>query len=305
MSESKLVSIIIPTYKRADTLSRAIDSVLRQTYKNLEIIVVDDNNPASESRKHTEKAMEKYRNCNKVLYIKHEKNKNGSAARNTGFRHSSGQYIMFLDDDDEFMPDKVKAQVGLLDSLDNSWGACYTNYVRKLKGKIAAYGAEKRSGNLLTQELMRNLFIHAGSNLLIRRCVVDDIGGFDESFPRNQDVEFLIRILKKYKLGYIDIFGLVVNINYRTEKSIPDFICVTEQYIQKFKPIISLLPEKDQKRVYKMLHLQIFRHYISSWKIKTAAQTVIKNNIPIIDVIRYLVYLAKRFATKKAYGFDL
>ena len=100
-SNTPLVSVIIPTYKRPDYLDRAIDSVLNQTYNNIEIIVVDDNNPNTEGRERTEKIMRRYENNPHVIYIKHEYNKNGSAARNTGFKASHGVYLAFLDDDDQ------------------------------------------------------------------------------------------------------------------------------------------------------------------------------------------------------------
>lgn len=84
----KLVSVIIPTYKRSDCLPNAIKSVLNQTYKDIEIIVVDDNDPESEYRKNTEKVMEGFSQYSNVIYIKHDINRNGSVARNTGFKDS-------------------------------------------------------------------------------------------------------------------------------------------------------------------------------------------------------------------------
>ena len=102
------VSVIIPTYNRAESLKRAIDSVLNQTYKNVEIIVVDDNNPNTTYREENEKSIKKYYGENeKVKYIKHPENKNGAAARNTGIRNATGKYITFLDDDDYFMNNRI------------------------------------------------------------------------------------------------------------------------------------------------------------------------------------------------------
>lgn len=83
-----LVSVVIPTYKRSDTLDRAIKSVLAQTNSAIEVIVVDDNNPGAEGRERTELKMLEFSNNPKVKYVKHEKNKNESAARNTGFRNT-------------------------------------------------------------------------------------------------------------------------------------------------------------------------------------------------------------------------
>lgn len=301
----KLVSVIIPTFERSDTLSRTIDSVLCQTYKNIEIIVVDDNNSDTKYRKKTKLIMEEYKGFKNIFYIKHEKNKNGSAARNTGFRNSKGEYIMFLDDDDEFYKDKVCCQVNKMNSLDQSWGACYTNYVRKKNDKIVVYGAEKREGNLLVEELMRNLFVHAGSNLMVRREIVSELHGFDESFYRNQDIEFLTRILIKYKLAYADTVGLIVHTDGGKIKRKKNFEEITSDYINKFSNLIKKLSDSDRLKVERMISLQLFRYYLSSRKFKDVIKIIGTNDIPINCIIRYLLYLSKRFVTRKAYGFDL
>ena len=123
-----LVSVVIPTYKRPTDLKRAVDSVLNQDYKNIEIIVVDDNNAGTSERAETETLMEQYAENTKVKYLKHDKNRNGSAARNTGWKSAKGKYITYLDDDDEISKSKIKKQVECLEALDDSWGACYTAY---------------------------------------------------------------------------------------------------------------------------------------------------------------------------------
>ena len=109
--EEELVSVIIPTYKRYDVLSRAIDSALNQTYNNIEIIVIDDNKKESEFRKKTEETMKKYENNSKVKYIKNEKNLGGAETRNVGVKNANGEFIAFLDDDDEFVNDKIEKQM--------------------------------------------------------------------------------------------------------------------------------------------------------------------------------------------------
>ena len=90
-----LVSIIIPTYKRSKYIERTIEAVLKQSYNNIEIIVVDDNNPETYHREETEKVMQKYRKHKNIKYIKHEKNMNGCAARNTGLKAAEGKYNLF------------------------------------------------------------------------------------------------------------------------------------------------------------------------------------------------------------------
>ncbi|MGD9677342.1 MAG: glycosyltransferase family 2 protein [Vulcanibacillus sp.] len=305
MSNYKLVSVIIPTYKRADTLPRAIKSVLNQKYSNIEIVVVDDNSPDSVDRRLTEKAMEQFLEYSKVNYIKHEKNKNGSAARNTGFRNSNGDFIMFLDDDDEFINDKITSQVAKLESIDNSWGACYTNYVRKKDGKIVVYGAEKKEGTLFKEELMRNLFIHAGSNLMVRRSVVQEVNGFDESFQRNQDVEFLTRVLMKYKLAYVDGVGLIVHV-HENKIGKEKFEEITVDYLNKFSSFINKLENEDKDMIYKMINLQLIRYFLTTKGKRIKAYSLIKNgNLNCFLLIRYLTHLLVRKFTKRAYGFDV
>ena len=127
-SSSPLVSVIIPTYGRSAYLPRCVCSVLEQSYSAVEIFVVDDNNPDTEARRETEKAMEQFADNPKVHYLRHDKNRNGSAARNTGLRAASGKYVAFLDDDDMFVREKIEKCVARMESLDDSYGMCYSRY---------------------------------------------------------------------------------------------------------------------------------------------------------------------------------
>ena len=95
-----MVSIVIPTYGGSDCVKRAVDSCLSQSYSYLEIIVVDDNGEGTESQVKTYNSLSSLIESNKIRYICHEVNKNGSAARNTGVKASTGEYIALLDDDD-------------------------------------------------------------------------------------------------------------------------------------------------------------------------------------------------------------
>ena len=228
MPSEQLVSVIIPTYKNEKALLRAIESVLNQTYKNIEVIVVDDNAPDSEYRRKTAKEMEKYTNDSRVSYIKHYKNMERCAARNTGIKYSRGNYVMFLDNDDEFLISKVEAQIKNLESLDSRWGMNYSKYIRKDGDKVVAVCGEDRDGDLLIEALKRNLFIHAGSNLMVRKSVIDEVGGFNEEISINEDIEFISRVMLKYKMAYVDNMGLVVNIHDRGDI---DFEEITKKYI--------------------------------------------------------------------------
>lgn len=304
--QDKLISIIIPTYKRPDVLPRAVDSVLAQSYKNIEVIVVDDNDPTFPERAVTEKVMEKYADEPRVKYIKHPKNMNGSAARNTGFANSSGEYIMFLDDDDEFLPGKIEIQYERMESLDESWGLAYIRYEFATdEGKVLAVSAEKNQGDLLVDALSRNLYIGAGSGLIIRRSVMEDLNGFDASFIRNQDQEFLVRGLKKYKMACIDAVGIRVY-DHKGGRPNIDFDDLTKQYIQTFKKDIDALSEQEQRVVYCQLALQRAKGYFLKKKdIKSAKAVLKQENIPIREAISYLFYLVNRKLRKINVGYKV
>ena len=300
-----MVSVIIPTYKRPVALPRALDSVLKSTWENVEVIVVDDNNEGDEYRIETESVMMEYlHKYPNIKYEKHKVNRNGSAARNTGIRVSSGEYIMFLDDDDEFLPEKIFEQVLFMESHDDEWGACYTGYLDIRNGKTSAKGLEKLEGNLLVNELARNLFVHAGSNLMVRRSVVLEIDGFDESFQRNQDVEFLVRILKKYKLGCVKITGLKVYL-HNTQNNRASFLEYTAHFIDNFKEDINQLPEKDQTAIYKMICLQKIRYSLQCRDLKKVREFMREGNVSIYQILHYLFHLAGRLIVRGSYSYPM
>ena len=195
--EENKVSVIIPTYGGSESLNRAIDSVLNQKYSPLEIIVVDDNNPGTEARNRTEKNMLKYVGNPDVIYIKHEKNKNGAAARNTGVKSTSGEFICLLDDDDIFLPGKIEKQVKYLIS-NPEYGACYCWRKQRNKEICGTYTGD------LSQQLLDQSFTPTTCALMIRRSCYIALNGFDESYRRHQDYEFLLRFFKQFKIGVVE-----------------------------------------------------------------------------------------------------
>lgn len=300
-----LVSVVIPTYKRPLFLERCIDSVLFQTYKNIEVFVVDDNNPCTKWRSETEKLMKKYEKDIRVTYIKHEYNKNGSAARNTGWRQATGDYITFIDDDDEIAPSKIERQVICLKELDETWGACYTAYKIVKENGHNQVSSENRSGDCYVDALMRTMFMGSGSNLLLRKKVVDEISGYDESFERNQDIEFLVRVLEHYKLAYID--EVLLTIYQEGERQHHTFEQVDGyalNYLNKFKNRIESLGIKEKERVYAVISLERFRMAIYYKKFLTGISILKSAHVKKIYILRYIRYLAIRCITKKSYGFD-
>lgn len=200
---NKLVSVIIPTYKRSENLIQAIESVLEQTYTNIEIIVVDDNGRDTEMQIETQNNLCKYIETKKIKYIVHDVNRNGSAARNTGFRASKGAYINFLDDDDEMTRYKIEKQVARLEDTDDKVGACYCNSLFIYKGKHGEKVEEFVSLNDIEGQICLEYLIEKSFNtsaIMFKREAVDAINGFDESYRRHQDYELMIRFFSIYEI---------------------------------------------------------------------------------------------------------
>jgi glycosyltransferase involved in cell wall biosynthesis len=237
--------------------------------------------------------------------VKHEKNKNGSVARNTGFRESKGDYIMCLDDD-EFLPEKVSAQVNCLENRDETWGACYTKYIVKKGSKTVSTLRDKKEGSLVVEQLKRNLFIAAGSNLMLRRNIYIEINGFNETFKRNQDAEFLVKILQKYKLAYVDVLGLIINVDshkHSNSQSI-NFEEITELFIETFQPYINSLTEPERYEIYRMLNLQRFRSKLFANKNSIGAFEMIKKGeVSLFDTVNYSIHLINRYIKKSRMSF--
>ena len=242
----KLISVIIPTYGRPQYLEKAILSVLHQSLRDLELIIVDDNNPMTEARQMTDQLVEKYAKIDsRIKYIRHEKNKNGAVARNTGFAVAQGKYISLLDSDDEYMTARLQKCYDVMESAPASVAGVYTGGECRGAGKTYATYLDVRDGNFLIDTLACKFMFCTGSNIFVRKSVVDELNGFDEAFRRHQDYEFLVRIFEKYSLMAIpEILVIKNNENYNLP-SLDKLIAIKTQYLEKFRYIIDTLPEKD------------------------------------------------------------
>lgn len=255
-----MISVIIPTYSRPQNLIRAIKSVLSQTYKDIEIIVVDDNGVGSPEQIYTENLVKTYIDKKLISYVAHKKNLNGAAARNTGFRHSHGDYIAFLDDDDEFMPNKIELQLNQLQALNNDWGGCYCDTeVVSLKNNTSIVYPCMMSGDLTVGMLMETIFFNT-STLLIRRKVMEELNGFNEKYKRHQDWEFLLRFFRKYKIK-LTYSGVPLLKRY-TDDSTP-FAKINARNIYRLKKTF-LNEFKDDIKRYPEANKIFFHHWIST-----------------------------------------
>lgn len=187
-----LVSVVMPTFNRAMLFERALRSVLGQTYGNLEIIVVDD--ASSDNTADVVKAAQDDR----IRYFRHDTNRGGSAARNTGIRAARGEYIAFLDDDDEWEPLKTEEQLKVLEGQDYDAVLCTSD---EHGARLSKFDGKKTVG---IEDLRRGRFTAGGTGVLMARAKVIQETMFDESLPRYQDWDVFIRIGQKYRIGYLN-----------------------------------------------------------------------------------------------------
>ncbi|MHA1380619.1 MAG: glycosyltransferase family 2 protein [Candidatus Helarchaeota archaeon] len=195
------VSVIIPTYNRAHLLPRAIKSVLNQTFKDFELIIIDDG-----SIDETEEVVKKFqKEDERIKYIKHNTNMGGGAARNTGIKVSRGEYIAFQDSDDEWLPEKLEKQIKVFKNIAPEISVIYTGFW-KVKGNKKTYIPSKRitkkEGDI-HKELLKGNFVTTQVAIVKRECFKKS-GMFDETLPRLQDWDLWIRISKYYCFKYIN-----------------------------------------------------------------------------------------------------
>jgi glycosyltransferase involved in cell wall biosynthesis len=197
------VSVVIPTYNRADLLRVAIQSALGQTFPDLEILVVDDGSTDS-----TPQVVRQVRDP-RLIYIRQPHSGLPAVARNTGLRQARGEYIAFLDSDDLWLPEKLALQVEYMDEHPEV-GLVYANaFTFTGDPPQSDPGPLLRPGGGLTGHVFEQLYGHPqipNLTVLIRAALVETVGLFDEDerLKANEDYEYWLRIAGRYPIGYID-----------------------------------------------------------------------------------------------------
>ena len=196
--ENQLVSAVITTHNRKDLLKRAIDSVLAQTYPNMELIVVSD-----ASTDGTDEMCSR-RNDLKYISIPKAESRGGNYARNLGINAAKGEYVAFLDDDDTWFPTKIEKQVKLIEEKKCECVYCLRLMQRINNGTVQGQTLEgltyKCEGDL-SKKIFRHSFTST-SCLLVTNKILKRVGGFDENLNKLQEYELLIRISQMSSIYY-------------------------------------------------------------------------------------------------------
>lgn len=188
------VSVVIPTYNRAHTISRAVESVLNQTHSPAEIIVVDDG-----STDNTEAILASYEG----LTVIKQSNQGVSAARNSGITHAQSEWIAFLDSDDEWFPEKLHSQLNLISHHPDT-RVCHCDEIWIRNGKrINPAMRHAKSGGWIYPECLPLCAI-SPSAVLINRDVFKQIGMFDPKLPACEDYDMWLRICSQWPVSFID-----------------------------------------------------------------------------------------------------
>lgn len=265
------VSVIIPTYGRANIVSQAIKSVLTQTYKDYEIIVVNDG-----STDNTPEVIAQFGNEIRII---HQTNKGLSAARNTGIRASQGDYIAFLDDDDLWEPHKLETQIPILESL-HKIGLIYSDMLF-FSGQDLLPGSYNKYYPTPSIQLLWNLFYVnyiPVPTVVVRRECLDEVGLFDETLTACEDYDLWLRIIAKYPVHFVNDLLARYRLSENSmsqdgERMLFNYLRVKEKAFNH-NPELQRFPLDYLDRYYYIYYLELAKLYIQQGKLEEARQVL-------------------------------
>lgn len=254
-----LVSVIIPNYNYARFLRQAIDSVLGQTYPNVEVVVVDDG-----SQDNSAAVLASYGTQIKSLY---QVNCGVAAARNRGAQASSGKYLAFLDADDYWLPTKLEGQIELY-RQDPELGLthCWVEEFNEQQGTIAL----RREGlaGWVSRELLlleRPVILGGGSGLMLPRELFDEVGGFDELLSTSADWEFFYRLAARRRVGLCPEVGVRYRLHGTNMHG--NIRAMEQDVLYSYQKNFASAPEalkRLRRRCYGNMHLMLAGSYFST-----------------------------------------
>jgi glycosyltransferase involved in cell wall biosynthesis len=307
-----LVSCIIPTYNRAHIVGRAIQSVLNQTYKNIEVIVVDDG-----SQDNTQEVVLSIKD-ERVRYIRLHRNFGAAFARNIGIANARGEFVAFLDSDDYFLPEKIEKQIELM-LKDESIGVCYTEVYYELdNGELVHKESPRIRGRIYEKLLLFPPLIHLPT-FLVRKNLLNNLY-FDETKRVGEDTKFMICLSKISNFDFIplplcvvDRRGATVSL-FRGEVEMGSVIKERIEVFEEFKPnIFKLFGVQKISWIYNRLAWTAYYKYKRkdlSVKLlfKSAFETKnLKDFLKGISVILglYEKYMVKKYGKEKLEEFTI
>ena len=267
------ISVIVPTYRRSDFVLRAVQSVRVQTIEDWELIIVDDNDPTSSDRMATQAAVEGLLADPRVRYVRHDANKGGSAARNTGIRHARAPFIAFLDDDDEWASQKLDLQLARIQLAPPKVALvyCQIRIINTETGRQRMFRSDGRSHSV--HDLLRRNTIGSTSSILCRATALHDVGLFDESLPARQDLDLYLRLAEKYEFAFIDEPLVTLYLHGRPSigKDARSSVIAHERFAYKHRALIASDPDR-----LRLVRYQLGSHLVAAEQYSEARSVLMK-----------------------------
>lgn len=264
MSNNPLISVIITTFSRSNTLKQAIESVLAQSYQSYELIVVDDNGINSPNQLESEKLVNSFNKA--IKYIKHDINLGGNAARNSGIRASRGDLIAFLDDDDTFKKNNLEEKVKCFNLHHEKSVLIFSNY--HVKGQKIGLTSFNFFSNITSEycfpdnkKIFCGNYIGSFSFIIVDRLSLIGIGLLDEKLKSSQDWDLYVR-LASVGVSFIGVNKKLVNYrfadnHYQISKDRNSRLSGYLVIFEKHKSKIKNLPRPIQKSFYIYIYKNI------------------------------------------------
>lgn len=213
MSSVPSISVVLPVHNRETLVGRAIDSVLAQTFQDFELIIVDD-----ASTDGTPRALERYQDDPRVRLFRNEQNLGAGGTRNRGISEAKGEYIAFQDSDDRWLPEKLARQFETL-TANGDADACYCGAFYFAKEQCY-YIPIQDSASIQYQNMSEKLLWGnptTPQTLLIRKSLIESVGGFDETLKINEDWDLAMRLAQHTSFAFLDEPLVII---YRTPSSV-------------------------------------------------------------------------------------
>ena len=264
-SVNPLISVIIPAFNHEEFIGEALDSVLDQTYRNLEVIVVDDG-----STDNTKEVLKRYEEEIKYIY---QQNRGVSSARNRGIAISRGEFIAFLDADDIWLPEKLEVQLNLMEGEGSiglvgcgRYGMDYSgNTMEGLLGKNYSNHVE-----FLNQLLIGNIFRGGSTGAFVKKECFEKVGLFDESMRFGEDWDMWIRIAKLYKVRFVDKPMVKVR-QHDSPKGYRNLKTMESNIRRLIKKNEDLYPWSIKRKAYSRMYTDMAMHCLNEKKKLKAA----------------------------------
>jgi glycosyltransferase involved in cell wall biosynthesis len=197
VTSGPVVTVVLPVFNGAATLARTLGSVLRQTLRDLEVLVVDDGS-SDDSFEIADRIDD-----TRVRCLRHENNLGAAAARNTGILAATGRYIAFIDADDEWLPDKLAKQYRYLSDAQPGMAAVCTGFIMQRHGQSSGRVRIPMARKGWGREMLDVCAVAPGTTLMVERRIFDAIGLLNTALVRFEDWDWLLRYLMRYDLGVV------------------------------------------------------------------------------------------------------